>query len=85
MKGVDFFMGWNDHLFDDSYSYKVKCKCGAIYEITENDGVPGCREIEHVYCRFCGEKLAQHFGDCNGRLIDSSLVCNDLKNGRSSK
>lgn len=82
MKGVEVFMGRDDYLFNDSYSYKVKCKCGAIYKITESDGIPGCREIECVYCDFCGEKLAQHFGDCYGRLIDSSSVCGDLKNGR---
>ena len=60
-------MGHNDHLDNwDTEVYKKTCSCGAVYEITESDGIPGCRSIEKVYCKFCGKELARHFGDCDG-------------------
>ena len=62
---------------------RVTCECGAVYEITESDGIPGCREIEKVYCCYCGEELASHFGDCSGHLIDDSKVSDDLKRKRN--
>lgn len=67
----------------DVVRHKVKCGCGAVYEITESDGIPGCRDIEKFYCSYCGEELASHFGDCSGHLIDDSKVSDDLKRKRN--
>lgn len=79
-------MGWNDHLHDDSYSGGyVICNCGAVYNIWESDGTPGCRDIEQVYCDFCGRELAHHFGECNGRLVDDSAVNVRLKQAKLDK
>lgn len=79
-------MGWNDHLHDNSYSGgRVTCDCGAVYNIWESDGTPGCRDIERVYCEFCGRELACHFGECNGRLVDDSVVNARLKQAKLDK
>lgn len=58
------------------------CKCGAVYRIYEDDGEPGCRAIEIFNCKYCGAELARHFGECEGRLVDDSKVCDSLKNAR---
>lgn len=80
-------MGANDHIFDGytTDSHRVVCDCGAVYEISEGDGTPGCRDIECVYCDFCGKELAHHFGDCNGRLVDDSVVDVRLKEAKQCK
>lgn len=79
-------MGANDHIFDDNeYRGRVVCNCGAIYEISESDGVPGCRDIESVCCDFCGKELARHYGNCDGRLVDDSTVDARLKQARLDK
>lgn len=79
-------MGWNDHLHDDSYSDgRVTCDCGAVYNIRESDGTSGCRDIERVYCEFCGRELACHFGECDGRLVDDSAVNARLKQAKLDK
>lgn len=79
-------MGWNDHLHDDSYSGgHVTCDCGAVYNICESDGTPGCRDIERVHCDFCGRELACHFGECDGRLVDDSAVDARLKQAKLDK
>lgn len=74
-------MGFDVERFDASHN-QVKCRCGAIYEIYQDDGIPGCRDIETVDCTFCGAELAKHFGTCNGTLIDDSNVSKVLKNAR---
>lgn len=76
-------MGWNDHIERlDSSRYQITCRCGAKYAIYKDDGMPGCRDIETVYCQFCGAKLAQHFGTCDGTLIDDHDVSDTLKTAR---
>lgn len=73
-------MGEFDHIECwDVVRHKVTCDCGAVYEITESDGIPGCRDIESFDCFYCGKELARHFGDCSGCLIDDSNVSDDLK------
>lgn len=73
-------MGWNDHIDRyDATNSTVTCSCGAIYSIYKDDGEPGCRDIESVFCQFCGKKLAQHFGTCDGHLIDAKKVPDGLK------
>lgn len=76
-------MGWIDHIgrFDESRSH-VTCRCGAKYSIYEDDGMPGCRDIEIVNCRFCDAELARHFGTCEGTVIDDSAVPDGLKAAR---
>lgn len=70
-------MGANDHIGRwDAFSHMVTCDCGAVYKIYEDDGVPGCRDIETVECQFCGKELARHFGTCDGYLVDDSKVKN---------
>lgn len=70
-------MSMYNHL-QDSYStnpYTVICsKCRAKYEVEEDDGTPGCRDVERAYCKFCNTLLAKHHGDCYARLIDDSEV-----------
>lgn len=80
-------MGANDHMFDGyaTDNLRVVCDCGAVYEVSESDGTPGCRDIEYVYCDFCGKELARHFGDCNGRLVDDSAVDARLKEAKQRK
>lgn len=79
-------MGWNDNFGGCDISYcRVVCSCGAVYEIRESDGVPGCRDIESVDCVFCGKELARHYGECDGRLIDDSAVDVDLKQAMQKK
>lgn len=76
-------MGWNDHFGgSDGCSSEVRCRCGAVYSIYEDDGVPGCRDVETVNCQFCGAELARHFGNCNGRLVDDKQVSDELKCAR---
>lgn len=70
---------------DTSDSHKVTCTCGATYEITEDDGIPGGRDVEHFYCEFCGKELASHHGDCMGRLLDDSGVDVFLKSAKQDK
>lgn len=73
-------------MYDDGYSNgRVTCDCGAVYDIRESDGTPGCRDIERVYCEFCGRELACHFGECDGRLVDDSAVDARLKQAKSDK
>lgn len=72
-------MGRDDFICDDTTCRRVTCKCGAIYDIVESDGIPGCRDVERVYCQFCGEELARHFGDCDGYLISDAAVDGRLK------
>lgn len=76
-------MGQNDHIerFDASRR-QVKCRCGARYAIYEDDGIPGCRDIETANCEFCGAELAQHFGTCDRTLIDDHDVSEMLKVAR---
>ena len=76
-------MGWNDNLGRlDSITTRTVCRCGAVYSIYEDDGIAGCREIEKANCRFCGQELARHFGNCTGSLLDSSSVPIELKEAR---
>ena len=76
-------MGWNDHMarLDLSRSH-VTCRCGAKYSIYEDDGTPGCRDVETVICEFCGKELARHHGTCDGTLIDDKAVSKALKEAR---
>ena len=76
-------MGWNDNIERwDSTRKTVKCRCGAVYSIYEDDGTPGCRDIETANCEFCGAKLASHFGDCYATLVDDKDVSDALKDAR---
>ena len=76
-------MGWNDHMERlDSSQQHTTCRCGAKYSIYEDDGTPGCRDIETVTCKFCGKELARHFGTCEGTLVDDSDVPDTLKKAR---
>ena len=54
--------------------HTVTCDCGAVYDITVNDGIPGFREVETAECEFCGRQLARYFGDCSGSVIDARAV-----------
>lgn len=71
-------MGWNDHFYDraDSTDRVVTCSCGAKYRIHEDDGTPGCRDVETVICEFCGKELARHHGTCDGELIKGPNISN---------
>lgn len=76
-------MGWNDRFgHSGSGGRRVICRCGAKYDIYEDDGTPGCRDIETVNCEFCGVELARHFGTCDGTLADDRGVSKSLKAAR---
>lgn len=73
-------MSWNDHFYDDAKSeHLITCRCGAKYQIYEDDGVPGCRDVESVYCEYCGKEIARRFGSCDGKMIDDHDVAPELK------
>lgn len=36
-------------------------KCGAKLEIHENDTMPGCRDMEEVFCPICKELVTKVF------------------------
>lgn len=63
----------------DSIHYNRQCTCGAKFLVYEDDGEPGCRDIETVSCPFCGREIARHFGTCEGRVVDDSKVPDELK------
>ena len=60
-------------------SRRVICDCGAVYEISESDEASDCGNIEIFDCHCCGKRLASHFGDLEGFLIDDSNVSEDVK------
>ncbi len=68
--------------FEQTVTTDRTCKCGAVYSISESDGVPGCRSIETFDCKYCCAELARNFGECDGKLIDDSKVCESLKKAR---
>ena len=73
-------MGQIDHIDRwDAMRNTVTCDCGAVYEIYEDDGTPGCRDVETVNCKYCGKELARHFGTCEGILISDDNVSDELK------
>lgn len=41
--------------------YCVCSKCKAKLKIDENDTMPGCRELEEVYCPICDEEVTKVF------------------------
>ena len=41
--------------------YCVCPKCKAKLKIDENDTMPGCRELEAVYCPVCDEEVTKVF------------------------
>ena len=55
------------------------CTCGAVFDIYEDDGVPGCCSVETVDCPYCGREVARHFGTCECRGISDANVCDELK------
>ena len=63
----------------DEMETHITCVCGAVFEIYEDDGVPGCRDVERVYCPYCGHEVARQFGTCEGRVVDDDNVCDELK------
>lgn len=79
-------MSWNDHIgrFDSSHDC-VTCRCGAKYSIYEDDGTPGCRDVETFNCQFCGAELARYFGTCEGTLVDDHDVSDVLKAARQER
>ena len=36
-------------------------KCGAKLKVEENDTIPGCREMEEVFCPVCYEEVTKVF------------------------
>lgn len=36
-------------------------KCGANLEIHKNDTMPGCRDMEEVFCPICGAEVTKVF------------------------
>ena len=39
--------------------------CGAKLKIEENDTMPGCREMEEVFCPMCGTEVTKVFTSGN--------------------
>lgn len=76
---------FSEFLSESFFGHEVTCTCGATYEITEDDGIPGCRDVERFYCQFCGKELASHHGDCMGHLLDDSGVDVFLKSAKQDK
>lgn len=82
-------MGYNDRhnlfasdWYDNSYDYQLTCRCGAVLIVHEDDGVPGCRDIEHAYCPICLAEVARYYGTCDVIGIDDSNVSQSIKNIR---
>lgn len=55
------------------------CRCGAVFKIYKDDGVPGCRDVETVECPYCLREIARQFGTCDGTIINNNNVCDELK------
>lgn len=54
----------------------AKCEnCGVSLKIEENDYMPGCREMEEVFCPSCGKEVTKVF--TSG--IPSAYVIDDDK------